>query len=87
MRRTVWRVGVGLAATALATAALLASQSPAAKAPTDSASGFTLASPDISAGGRIADSQVFTASGARAATSRRRCPGAIPPPAPRASRC
>ena len=66
MRRTVWRVGVGLAATALATTALLASQSPAAKSPTDSASGtFTLASTDISAGGRIADSQVFNGFGCK----------------------
>lgn len=57
MRRTVWRVGVGLAATALATTALLASQSPA--------SGFTLSSTDISAGGRIADSQVFNGFGCK----------------------
>jgi Raf kinase inhibitor-like YbhB/YbcL family protein len=58
-------VGVGLAATALATTALLASQSRAAKAPTDSAAGFTLASTDISAGGRIADSQVFNGFGCK----------------------
>ena len=65
MRWTVWRVSVGLAATALATTALLASQSRAAKAPADSASGFTLASTDISAGGRIADSQVFNGFGCK----------------------
>src|ERR1700687_6135346 len=66
MRRTVWRVGVGLAATALATTALLASQSPAAKAPTDSASGtFTLASTDISTGGQIAGQQVFNGFGCK----------------------
>jgi Raf kinase inhibitor-like YbhB/YbcL family protein len=65
MRRTVWRIaGAGLgAAAALAATALLAAQSPA-KAPADSAAGkFTLASTDISAGGTIADRQVFNGFG------------------------
>ena len=66
MRRTGWIAGAGLGgAAALATAALLTLQSRAAKAPTDSASGFTLASTDISAGGRIADSQVFNGFGCK----------------------
>jgi hypothetical protein len=64
MRRTGWIAGAGLGgAAALATAALLAAQSPA-KAPADSAAGkFTLASKDISPGGTIADRQVFNGFG------------------------
>ncbi len=66
MRRTGWMAGAGLAATALATTALLAAQSPTPKAPTDSAAGqFTLASTDISAGGRIAEQQVFNGFGCK----------------------
>jgi Raf kinase inhibitor-like YbhB/YbcL family protein len=66
MRRTLWMAGAGLAATALATTALLAAQSPAPKAPTDSAAGkFTLASTDISAGGQIVDQQVFNGFGCK----------------------
>ncbi len=63
MRRTGRIAGGGLGAAALATTALLAAQSPA-KPPTDSAAGkFTLASTDISAGGTIAESQVFNGFG------------------------
>jgi Raf kinase inhibitor-like YbhB/YbcL family protein len=64
VRRTAWSIaGSGLGAAALATTALLAAQSPA-KPPTDSAAGkFTLASTDISAGGTIAESQVFNGFG------------------------
>jgi len=63
MRRTGRIAGASLAATALATTALLAAQSPA-KAPTRIAAGqFTLASTDISAGGTIAESQVFNGFG------------------------
>ena len=62
MRRRAWSIaGAGLGAAALATALL--AQSPA-KAPADSAAGkFTLASTDISAGGTIADRQVFNGFG------------------------
>ncbi len=63
MRRTGWIAGAGLGGAALATAALLAAQSPA-KAPADGAAGkFTLASKDISPGGTIADRQVFNGFG------------------------
>lgn len=64
MRRTAWRIaGAGLGAAALATTALLAAQSPA-KAPAEGAAGkFTLTSTDISAGGTIADRQVFNGFG------------------------
>jgi Raf kinase inhibitor-like YbhB/YbcL family protein len=63
MRRTGRIAGGGLGAAALATTALLAAQSPA-KAPTDSAAGkFTLASTDLSAGGTIANAQVFNGFG------------------------
>jgi Raf kinase inhibitor-like YbhB/YbcL family protein len=63
MRRTGRIAGGGLWAAALATTALLAAQPPA-KAPTDSGAGkFTLASTDISAGGTIAESQVFNGFG------------------------
>jgi Raf kinase inhibitor-like YbhB/YbcL family protein len=63
MRRTGRIAGGGLGVAALATTALLAAQSPA-KAPTDSAAGkFTLASTDLSAGGTIANAQVFNGFG------------------------
>jgi len=63
MRRTGLIAGASLAATALATTALLAAQSPG-KAPTNSVAGkFTLASTDISPGGTIASQQVFNAFG------------------------
>ena len=63
MRRTGRIAGGGLGAAALATTALLAAQSPA-KAPTDSAAGkFTLASTDLSAGGTLANAQVFNGFG------------------------
>jgi Raf kinase inhibitor-like YbhB/YbcL family protein len=46
--------------------ALLAAQSPAAKTPPDSAAGkFTLSSTDISAGGQIAEAQVFNGFGCK----------------------
>ncbi len=55
--------GFGLAA-ALAMTALPAAQSPAAKTPPDSAAGkLMLASTDISAGGQIAEAQVFNGFG------------------------
>jgi len=57
--------GFGLAA-ALAMTALLAAQSPAAKTPSDSAAGkLMLASTDISAGGQIAEAQVFNGFGCK----------------------
>ena len=57
--------GAGLAAAAVAATALLAAQSPAAPAPTDAAAGFTLSSTDISAGGPIAEQQVFNGFGCK----------------------
>ena len=64
MRRT-GIAGFGLAA-ALAMTALLAAQSPAAKPPPDSAAGkLMLASTDISAGGQIAEAQVFNGFGCK----------------------
>src|SRR5256885_6275619 len=52
MRRT-GRAGLGLAAAAVATAAVLAAHPSAAQTPPDSAAGkFTLSSPDISPGGQ-----------------------------------
>ncbi len=57
--------GLALAA-ALATTGVLAGQLPAAKTPPDSAAGkFTLASTDISAGGQIAEAQVFNGFGCK----------------------
>ena len=57
--------GCGLAA-ALAMTALLAAQSPAAKTSPDSAAGkLMLASTDISAGGQIAEAQVFNGFGCK----------------------
>ena len=57
--------GFGLAA-ALAMTALPAAQSPAAKTPPDSAAGkLMLASSDISAGGQIAEAQVFNGFGCK----------------------
>ena len=57
--------GFGLAA-ALAMTALLAAHSPAAKTPPDSAAGkLMLASTDISAGGQIAEAQVFNGFGCK----------------------
>jgi len=64
MRRTAM-AGAGLAAAAVAATALLAAQSPAAPAPTDAAAGFTLTSTDISAGGQIAERQVFNGFGCK----------------------
>jgi phosphatidylethanolamine-binding protein (PEBP) family uncharacterized protein len=64
MRRT-GIAGFAFAA-ALATTAALAAQSPAAKTPPDSAAGkFTLGSTDISAGGQIAEAQVFNGFGCK----------------------
>jgi len=64
MRRT-GIAGFGLAA-ALATTAVLAGQSPAARTPPDSAAGkLTLGSTDISAGGQIAEAQVFNGFGCK----------------------
>jgi len=64
MRRT-GIADFGLAA-ALAMTALLAAQSPAAKTPPDSAAGkLMLASTDISAGGQIAEAQVFNGFGCK----------------------
>ncbi|TLY52482.1 MAG: YbhB/YbcL family Raf kinase inhibitor-like protein, partial [Gammaproteobacteria bacterium] len=58
--------GGGLAAAALATAALLAAHSSAAQTPPVSAAGkFTLSSTDISAGGQIAEQQVFNGFGCK----------------------
>ena len=54
-----------LAAAAVAATALLAAQSPAAPAPTEAAAGFTLTSTDISAGGQIAEQQVFNGFGCK----------------------
>ena len=64
MRRT-GMAGAGLAAAAVAASALLAAQSPAAPAPTEAAAGFTLTSTDISAGGQIAEQQVFNGFGCK----------------------
>ena len=65
MRRT-GRAGLGLAAAAVATAALLAAHSSAAQTPPVSAAGkFTLSSTDISAGGQIAEQQVFNGFGCK----------------------
>jgi len=65
MRRT-GMAGGGLAAAALATAALLAAHSSAAQTPPVSAAGkFTLSSTDISAGGQIAEQQVFNGFGCK----------------------
>ncbi len=64
MRRT-GMAGAGLAAAAVAATALLAAQSPAAPAPTEAAAGFTLTSTDISAGGQIAEQQVFNGFGCK----------------------
>ena len=64
MRRT-GIADFGLAA-ALAMTALLAAQSPAAKTPPDSAAGkLMLGSTDISAGGQIAEAQVFNGFGCK----------------------
>jgi Raf kinase inhibitor-like YbhB/YbcL family protein len=64
MRRT-GIAGFGLVA-ALAMTALLTAQSPAAKTPPDSAAGkLMLASTDISAGGQIAEAQVFNGFGCK----------------------
>jgi len=65
MRRT-GMAGGGLAAAAVATAALLAAHSSAAQTPPVSAAGkFTLSSTDISAGGQIAEQQVFNGFGCK----------------------
>ena len=64
MRRT-GMAGAGLAAAAVTATALLAVQSPAAPAATEAAAGFTLTSTDISAGGQIAEQQVFNGFGCK----------------------
>jgi hypothetical protein len=58
MRRTAWIAGV---ATVLAATAALAADAPTGKA----AGHFTLSSPDIAAGGRIAEAQVFEGFGCK----------------------
>jgi Raf kinase inhibitor-like YbhB/YbcL family protein len=63
MRRTGRIAGAGLGAAALAATALLAAQSPARAAAEGAAGKFTLASTNISAGGTIANQQVFNGFG------------------------
>src|SRR5271170_1039444 len=57
MRRTVWTAGAWLAAATLMAARLLAAE------PATTGGRFTLTSPDISAGGKIAQAQVFSSFG------------------------
>jgi Raf kinase inhibitor-like YbhB/YbcL family protein len=64
MARTARRAGTGLAWAALAATHLLAAQPPAAKEPGAMAK-FTLTSPDLSEGGRIAEAQVFNGFGCK----------------------
>ena len=61
MKRTAWIAGISLAAAALLVAQVPAAQTPAAPA----AHSFILTSPDIAAGGRIAEAQVFSGFGCK----------------------
>lgn len=61
MKRTAWIAGISLAAAALLVAQVPAAQTPAAPA----AQSFTLTSPDIAAGGKIAEAQVFSGFGCK----------------------
>jgi Raf kinase inhibitor-like YbhB/YbcL family protein len=61
MKRTVWLAGTSLAAAALLVAQVPAAQTPAAPA----AHSFILTSPDIAAGGKIAEAQVFSGFGCK----------------------
>jgi len=80
MRRT-GMAGGGLAAAALATAALLAAHSSAAQTPPVSAAGkFTLSSTDISAGGQIAEQQVFNGFGCKGGNVSPALSWSSPPP-------
>ena len=83
MRRT-GRAGLGLAAAAVATAAVLAAHPSAAQTPPDSAAGkFTLSSTDISAGGQIAESQVFNGFGCKGGNVSPALSWSNPPPGAR----
>ena len=80
MRRT-GMAGGGLAAAAVATAALLAAHSSAAQTPPVSAAGkFTLSSTDISAGGQIAEQQVFNGFGCKGGNVSPALSWSSPPP-------
>jgi Raf kinase inhibitor-like YbhB/YbcL family protein len=63
MRRTGRIAGAGLGAAALAATALLAAQSPARAAAEGATGKFTLTSTNVSAGGTIANQQVFNGFG------------------------
>ena len=64
MRRRDGTVGIWLAAVTLATGTVFAAEAPAAKE-THAMSKFTLTSPNISAGGTIAEAQVFSGFGCK----------------------
>src|SRR5438874_12975807 len=76
--------GAGHAAADVATTALLAAQPSDAQTPPDSAAGkFTMSSTDISAGGQIAESQVFNGFGCKGGNVSPALSWSNPPPGAR----